>query len=336
MKKEGGGGGEVLGILIFSLFIIILIATITSASWIDWLRNPTITGKTADNLPTNVSVDIVGTSPVELTVWNDSDSMKDVAVNPAEGNHKVIIFNVTVYDPDGATDINDSSVRVWVNRTTATLETIRANATACAPNTGETTDTRKNYTCSFNMSWYDRNGTWTINVTANDKGIKTFIHSTDKRFDYGELKAINIGPVLLAFPAAAPADADVLSSHNTTLNNTGNVVIIDENIKVSAIDLQGMTVNTKYLNASNFTASFNYTNPGTEGQCDNSSAGSGIRLENATEVGITGLNLTAGDYTADDGYTGQEIIYYCIPKVPTIPSQTYATNNSGAWVIKVV
>jgi len=321
MKKKSEGK------LIFIFLVsIVLLAVLVSASIFDWLKNPRITGKATDQ-PTNVSVAITGLNPVIIYVWNNT--LTGATVTPNENATKTIMFNVTISDIDGVNDINASSVTATFNRTS---EPNRTTATACAA-AGTPNTTSQNYTCSIDMWYFDQNGTWTINVTANDLGNKTYYNDTTKGFRYGDLISVVISPTLVTWPALSGGDKNKTSIQNTTVNNTGNILILEGNVKVNGVDLQGQTTTTTFFSVTNFTASWNETGP--EGSCNNASGGSGVRLLNATDRVITGVNLTRGNNTFLNG-TGQEIIYYCIPLVPQLSSQTYATNSSGAWTVKVV
>jgi hypothetical protein len=166
-------------------------------------------------------------------------------------------------------------------------------------------------------------------------GNRTFISNASKTFTYGFLKAIIINPNLTTWPALTPGDTKKTSKQNTTINNTGNVLINPDWIKINAIDLEGMTTPDKYLNVSNFTVSWNANSD--MGMCTNiTAAGNGTLLVNATDVGIVGANLSRGNVSAANATSlGQETLYFCMPQVPMISSQTYATNTSGAWTIKV-
>lgn len=286
----------------------------------------TITGK-ATTSETNVSVTFVGLSRAIVRVWNET--LTGSLVDPSENGVATIVFNVTVSDADGASDINDSSVIALFNQS----GTIRINNTACPAN-GESNTTSKNYTCVVSLYYFDNSSAWSINVTANDLGNKTYYNDSPKTFSYGTLKSFAIAPTFITFPSVAPGNTNVTSRQNTTLNNTGNVVINDLGVQINAIDLQGGTTTNKYLNASNFTASWNPI----LSMCVNTTAvvgGNGTLLINNTDVGVVGANLTIGNRSEVAG-SGQEIVYYCIPKVPMIPSQSYITNTSGSWTVKIV
>ncbi|MCX6747088.1 MAG: hypothetical protein NTU63_03060 [Candidatus Pacearchaeota archaeon] len=308
-----------------SILIVIVIILYVGIST-GWMSK--ITGW-ASTRPANFSVTITGTNPVKFIIWNNT--LIGATVDPTEGLPTDVPFIVTVIDIDGASDLNDSSVIALFNQTGVE----RTNLSACST-MGQSNATSKNYTCTVRMWYWDDNSTWTINVSASDLGNRTVISNTSKAFVYGFLKGIIINPNLTTWPALTPGDTNETSKQNTTLNNTGNVLINPNWIKINAIDLQGMVTTTKYLNVSNFTTSWDANSD--VGMCANNTVGTntGTLLVNATDVGIVGANLSRGNVSAANATSlGQETLYFCIPNVPMITSQTYATNNSGAWTIKV-
>lgn len=283
----------------------------------------------ASTQPANFTVTITGTNAVKVIIWNNT--LKSTVVDPTEGLPTDVPFIVTVIDIDGASDLNDSSVLAFFNQTGV----VRSNSTACST-MGQSNATSRNYTCTVRMWYWDDNSSWSINVSASDLGNRTVISDYTNSFIYGFLKAIIINPNLTTWPSLTPGDTNKTSKQNTTINNTGNVLVNPNWIKINAIDLQGMTTTNKYLNVSNFTVSWEANSD--VGMCANNTVGTntGTLLVNATDVGIVGANLSRGNLSAANTTSlGQETLYFCIPQVPAITSQTYATNNSGTWTIKI-
>ena len=312
----------------FVIYFVSILIVVTIILYVGISKPGWITGWPASN-PANFTVTITGTNPVKLIIWNNT--LIGATVDPTEGLPTDVPFIVTVIDIDGTSDLNDSSVKALFNQTGVE----RTNLSACST-MGQSNATSKNYTCTVRMWYWDDNSTWTINVSASDLGNRTVISNTSKAFVYGFLKAIIINPNLTTWPALTPGDINETSKQNTTINNTGNVLINLNWIKINAIDLQGMVTTTKYLNVSNFTTSWDSNSD--VGMCANNTVGTntGTLLVNATDVGIVGANLSRGNVSAANTTSlGQETLYFCIPQVPMITSQTYATNNSGAWTIKV-
>ena len=317
-------------IIVFSIFLLLIISSFASASIIDWLKK-TITGK-ATSIPYNVSVPLVGANTIKFIVFNQT--LTGAAVTPVENNSVNILFNVTVIDQDGNADINDSSIVAMLYTTATAGEAVRQNATACK-SIGVNNATSENFTCGINMWYYDANVSWTINMTGNDAGNKTYINDNTKNITYATLGSFILDNRLVTF-SAAPGDINKTSLQNSTLNNSGNLYIEPGNIKINAIDLRGIMVTTQFLNASNFTASWNGTGGALNGVCNNGTGGVGSKLLNVTDIPIAGANLTKGNFTIPGEGVAHETIYYCIPQVPALASQIYISNSTGAWTMKIV
>ncbi|VVB82200.1 beta-1,4-mannooligosaccharide phosphorylase [uncultured archaeon] len=243
--------------------------------------------------------------------------------DPTENATTPVIFNVTVYDADGAGDINITGVSANFTRSE---EAVRLNST-CSKLTGQDLSNSYNFSCSISMWYWDENGTWNISVGASDNESNS-ASNLSTTFTYNPLKAFVLSPLLVTWTSLTPAGINITSNQNTTLNNTGNVVINSGHVQVLGVDMQGIRDNTQYLLVNNITASWDNT----LGMCRNDTHGRW--LINATYISVPTANLTRGNVSALNG-TGQEMIYYCIPSVPKISSQTYATNNSGAWTIRI-
>jgi hypothetical protein len=303
------------------LLMLVSVGLIASPSFSNWFHE--MTGFLSSQ-PTNVSIAISGTNPVIVAVFNAT--LTGANVDPTEYNQTSIEFTVTVSDPDGVSDINDSSVLAILNNSGVT----RTNSTTCSKVAGAANTTSQNYTCSVGLWYFDDNSTWSINVSAVDYGNLSFQSNSSKVFSFNPLKAVQMTPPLITWSALTPLGTNKTSNQNTTLNNTGNVIINNGNVKINAINMQGVTTNTAYFNVSSITASW----VNTLGACLNMSAGNATTLFNATDTAIVGANLTRGNLSLNTGI-GQEQFYYCVPTVPTIPSQSYATNNSGGWYVKI-
>jgi len=304
---------------ILIITILLLISTVSAEGFWDWFKK-TITGKASKTGTFNTSITFSGIEPVSnIKVWNAT--LTGTAVTPVESGSLNISFNVSITDEDGADDINDSSVKI---KFTFGSGDIRENATACSEISGEGNTTTQNYSCSVQMWYWDAPGAWKINVSATDLGNKSHYENSSMNFTYNLLEGIAIGPATITWPATSPGNTDVTSNQNTTVNNTGNYNCT--NLSVIGVHLYGAT--TDFLEIANFTACINKT---TADICDD-----GNSLINGTAQQISAANVTAGNYSKNDGTIGQEIIYYCINEVPTgLPSQAYSTSETGskAWTI---
>jgi hypothetical protein len=104
-----------------------------------------------------------------------------------------------------------------------------------------------------------------------------------------------------------------------TVNNTGNY---NSTIDVTALDLLGETDSTDKIRADNFTISF----------IDAQECTNGTTMLNASAITVAYSLSNKGNLTAGGG-SGQETLYFCMPTVPLVPTQTYSTTAGGAWTI---
>ncbi len=300
-------------IIICISIILILISPIISADLFGWIKK-TITGRLSSQ-PTNVSVTISGTT--QCIVEHISSN---ITYTPTEAGSTAILFYVTMYDADGVNDLDDSSVKA---NFTMTGEEVRLND-SCVKIGADLDAYRANYSCTVNMLYWDGNGQWNITVSGNDLGNQTAAINTTKNFTYSLLKAMVINPTGITFPSMSPGDTNVNSSNDPTeVNNTGNY---NGTINITGYDLLGATDASEVINASNFTA-------GIENECDVTGVNATF-LINSTSVTINNTIANRGNLSAGSN-KGQELVYYCIPGVPTpLSSQSYETNVSGfAWTI---
>jgi len=298
--------GLTIGVIIVSVLLI----SLTSAGLIDSIRDA-LTGQATSQL-TNVSVTIAGANQVNVTVDN---STLVGGVTPIELSTTSSEIYVTVCDPDGVGDINDSTIQASfqngaVTRTNSSCVLVGDLDTYCA-----------NYSCSIETFYWDTSGDWTINASAIDLGNLTRIYNDTFNFAMNQLKALVISPEQLTWTGISPGQTDQGADDDPTLvNNTGNY---DGVINVTGTDLFGETTTTELFDVSNFTAD----------ETDSTCAG-GTTLVNETTKAITGTDSNPGNLTAGGG-AGQEEIYYCIPSVPLLSSQEYSTDQSGSWTVLI-
>jgi len=272
----------------------------------------TITGR-APSQTTNVSVTLIGTDPVSIVVWNQT--LVDTEVDPTIGNTQNITFNVTVYDVNGAGDINASSVKAWASKTD---EATRSNTTGCTENSGEDTSNSKNFSCTITMWYWDAPGAWTINVSASDIGNLSTNSTNHYNFSYDQLQSIDISPSEVFWNSVAIGSENNTAGNNTIINNSGNYNITG-NLQVNATNLYN---GANFLDVGNISVGLD-----TGSECN------GTVMVNAENTGITGAVLEKGNLSEGNA---NETIYYCITLVPTtIPSGTYDTTTEGAWTIRI-
>jgi len=243
----------------------------------------------------------------------------DSTITPVEDSFVNVQVNFSVFDQDGASDINITSTNISLTRSGETpRETL---ACTNVSNVGD----QVNFTCTVKMYYFDGPGSWTATATIKDLDNNEDQDSSAS-FTYQQLTAITISPATINFPEITRGATNQLPNQNLTINNTGNDDITD--IRIDAVDLIGETNSVYIINAENFTV---HTTTGSEVECD-----SGTALVNNTETTITGATLNKGNHSIGDG-TGQELLHYCIPIVDSnLIKQAYSTALSRAWIIKVI
>jgi len=309
--------GIYLGVL--CLAVVLLISSIASAGLLDWFKK--VTGQ-ATTQPTNVSITVSGINPVTITIYNQSLPTSSVS-NDGIGS---MLLYVTITDPDGAADINTTSV---IANFSKTGEVLRSNS-SCIKVGNDLSATAQNYSCTINMYYYDAMGAWTINVGAKDFGNLTYYYNTTTIFSLSQLQGIEIFPTTLTWTAVTPGDINKTSNNDPTLiNNTGNYL---SNLTINALNLHGITNTAQYISVGNISVS-NNTNANNM-ECSLTTA---TTLVNGTDTQIMNSNLTKGDHNAQNNQTGQEQLFYCFRTVPTsgISSQTYSTSTTGSWSISL-
>lgn len=311
-------------LIAFAVFVLML--TFVSASFGDWVKG--ITGRASFG-ETNATVTITGSNNVTVIIWNYT--LTGSVVNPTEDGVKFLVFNLTVSDADGAADINTSSISMNVTKTSGLTK-----ANSSCTEVGTATATSKNYTCGFQMWYFEEAGQWTITASANDYGTQNYKQNTST-FQWGSLTAMVISPVSLTWPGLSPGQTNQTASNDPTLiNNTGNYNVT--NLTITGINLVGADP-SYYIGAGNITvdvATGGSCSGGACVECGVSAATGGVTMANATALEIYGAGLARGNHSVGDGTTGQEQLYYCMVNVPSnILSQTYSTAGGNEWTITI-
>lgn len=287
--------------LLFSALILIIMTSTVSAGLFDFL-NPS--GRASSGTQ-NVSITVAGVTPVTVSV-------PTISANPVEFSSTSIVFTANVTDPNGVNDIDDSSVTPQIsNGVTTRLGTCTWSQ--------DYNSTSANYSCSVTMRYYDESGSsWILKVQARDFGNGSTVNGTSV-FTYNQLKSMVISPSTLFWPTVIPGSTNQQSNNDpTTINNTGNY---NGTVSVTALNLQGETISSELIAASDFRAG-----PSSGSEC------SATQLQNATQISIGGSNSNPGNLSLGGG-VGQSNIYYCIPTVPSVSSQVYSTTGGGSWTV---
>ena len=300
MAKRG------IKVVIFLGFLTLLMVPLTSAGFFSdaWGK---ITGYVQQ-----------GTTTVNITIGNTLPSINFVEaipeLTPNESWTNSTTFNFTASDGDGFGNINASSAQGFFQniggQTRSDLSCVNWSQA----------DNDINFTCTIAMWYYDKADSWTINVTIRDKNQATATNSSTS-FVYTLLPAMVMSPTALSWPEIGLSNTEIEANENITINNTGNSV--NQNINVTAIDLQGNETLDEYIFALNFTVE---NAPGT---C------SGTQMVNATSTNVTSAILQSGNNTLNynNATSGQENILVCLEGVPQDISPQEYYSAAGAWTV---
>jgi len=274
-----------------------LIAVIVSVTMIYF--NIPVFGDSSDT--TTVSATLTNRAPDVYVLSTIS------AQDPAEGTTKTVVFNCSVQDLDGISGVSTVNATFY-----KTGETNRTDSTCSAVETVNTT--AKKYECGIDMQFYDATGNdWNYQCYAQDtSGSSDTMSST---FTYNSLESWTMTPTSIGFGAIYLGGTDISATDDPiTLTNIGNHDLSGE-IKVTALDLIGVTNSSEYIPAGNFSVNI-------------ADAQGGDVLINSTAKTVSGTSLIKG---ADS----TEALYFYLEEVPSsgLSYQIYNTAGLGQWTI---
>jgi len=230
-----------------------------------------------------------------------------------EENYTDVQFNVTVYDENGASDINVSSVVANFSREN---EAVREGS--CVNISGQDETNSKNFSCTIEMWYFDENGDWNITVYAEDNSEEGVINDTEF-FQVNLLQALKISPTEIFWTNLAIGSENQTAGNTTIINNTGNYNATGK-IRINATNLYNGAF---FLDVGNISVGLD-----TGSECN------GTFLEASENITISGAILERGNLSLG---AYNETLYYCITLVPSsIPSGTYDTTTEGAWTISLL
>ena len=316
-KKDG----KIALLFYISIFAILLVISMASAGISEWLKNiqDAITGKATQSVSMNISVG----GPKIIFVYNST--LTGFASGPNEAPAvSGMIINFTAYSVAGASNLNSSSATINI-----TGDATRQNSSCSVYQSG---GNYANYTCNVTMFWWDGTGVWSITAHIKDNQTNSAVNTTTS-FYVGERTAFVMSPASLTWPGIAPGATNQTSNNDPLLlNNTGNDIIDAGNIAINASNLRGEATSTLALWANNF--SIRWSDGGTPpAECG------GNVMNRTAFVGITTANLTKGNYTINDGNTGQENLYFCLRLIGSeLTTQAYSTANEAehAWIVRIL
>jgi len=316
--KKGIKRDKVVTVILFIGIITMLIIPLITAGFFEKVRGA-ITGKFTDTVDLNITVG----GPLIPFVFNDTMTDVSTALNVGPTRTDVII-NVTITLGAGIEDINYTSVAI--NFTTATE--VRTSHTCTDYQEGAT---EVNFTCNISMFWFDSNGGWTITAYAKDNQSNA-VQNITTNFSVGLTTGMELGPSPLTWASLTPGAENSTSTNDPlVLNNTGNKEITQNNTQINATDLMGEVTTTIGIRAGNMSVGYK---TGSDIECGAASAN---ELSTALYTNITTANLTIGNFSLNNGNTGQEQYYFCIKLVGSeLTSQSYSTALQGSWTILVI
>jgi len=325
--------------IIFSIILILIVlfaSSFVSAGFFDFFNKITGRASTTGTVSINISVG-AGTAPAVLQIYNNSFIQSGITLNDGPSDTNITI-NFSVTDADGAANINTTSAVLNISKTG---QAGRTNYSCNAVTTGSNTT---NFSCRVTLYWFDGDGVWTINASVKDL-------SENNASNASTVLTINtltgfVAAGSLAFSAINPGSYNNTATGALRLNNTGNQPIYSGGISVNATHLVGES-DGKNLTSGNFSISNN--TGAAKPECDfinnatNATGGKAINLSeisgnafiilNGTYVNAT---LPRGNFTVNNGETGQEDLYLCLRTAgPELIQQAYSTASQGAWTLKI-
>jgi len=304
--------------LSYIVIILVLVAVVFS------FINGDLTGwATSGDFDMNLTIGNSAPTIINVTHWTSGGDNQSYDI--IENGSYQLNFTFLAQDTDLATNLDDSTATVVLNRSSIT------HTNSSCKDEGNYNTTVQNYSCYILVWWWEV-GNYTINASIQDLA-SAYGSDSSKQAQLNQTTAITFGPANLTWPAIGLTDANKTPTNDPIeINNTGNANFTDVNI--TAIALVGESTSTTYINSSNFTASTNWGgSPLTE--C----AGTNMVNATTTQVAHTvDANVTVGNFTApaNDNVTGQENIFICLTDIPSsATSQSYSTFDGGAWTLLV-
>jgi hypothetical protein len=306
------------GMLVFVLVLasVLLMSSFASAGMFDWFGK--ITGKVTSQ-PVNVNISVTNTAPTIVSVG----SVPAVGLNEGPVSTTVNI-NFTAADADGALNLNDSSAMVNFTRAG---ESVRLNI-SCTKN--NTIGNNVVYTCNVPMYWFDGAGTWNVTVFVKDWS-NSAASNVSTTFTVNALTGFVSAPAALTWAALTPGAVNQTSNNDPILmNNTGNQNITAGNVQLNTTDLLGETDANRKLYANNFSVGI------TTGGSPPVECGA-TTMAPSVYTAIGSAVLPRGNFTVNDGSTGQEQLYFCLKYAGTeLTAQAYSSDTtSRAWTLKI-
>ncbi|MCH7568295.1 MAG: hypothetical protein IIA87_02635 [Nanoarchaeota archaeon] len=328
-------------IIMWAVFLILLISSSVDAGFFSDIWNK-VTGQATSGADINITVGAGGTAPQITFVYNLTPELLS-GITLTEGPaYTAFYINFSANDTEGATNLDASTARLNISRAG---EAIVHNST-CTLLVSD--GVNANFSCLINTSWFSQAGVWTINASITDLGSNT-VYSKNSTYSgallgtgtaeitINSLTAFVSGPGNITFATIAGGDVNTTSNNDPLrLNNTGNQDFGDGSMEINATDLIGEVTSSEALYSGNFSVG-NVTGSNEECNFQNVST---TRM-NFTHAGgnfvtLKTGNMSRGNFSLNDGQTGQETLFFCLLLAGTeLSQQSYSTAVQGAWTIRV-
>ncbi|MCH7568294.1 MAG: hypothetical protein IIA87_02630, partial [Nanoarchaeota archaeon] len=282
-----------------------------------------------------------GNNAPQIThVYNDTTQLASGVTLNEGPSSTTLVINFSVNDAEGIGDLDNSTATLNITRSG---EPVRFNNT-CSQISSQASGNNANYSCEVIVYWFDLDGEWLINASIKDSAGE-FANNNTEVFNINSLTAFVSGPGNLTFGGINTGDINVTSTNDPLLiNNTGNQDFADGSIEINATDLIGEENPAFALWSGNF--SVGNVSDGSNAECNFGGSG-GDSAPNATRMNFTHAggnfvtiklaNLSRGNFSVNDGQTGQEELFICLLQVGSeISAQPYSTASQGAWTIRIL
>jgi hypothetical protein len=301
-------------VFVLVLASILFVSSFASAGMFDWFGK--MTGKVTSN-PVNVNITV---ADIVAPVISSISTISSITLSEGPVSTSVVI-NFSASD---SSSLNDSSA---VINLTKAGETARIN-NSCVKTSSAGITNAANYSCTVVLYWFDGSGSW--NITAGVKDISNNLGmNATTLITVNALTGFVISPSAITWASIIPGSTNQTATNDPiTMNNTGNQNITAGNVQFNTTNLKGEVDNTRALYANNFSVG-NVTGGG------NPECGA-TTMSPSVYTAVDSIVLPRGNFTINDGNTGQQRIYFCLKYAGTeLTSQAYSTANQGAWTLKI-
>ena len=342
-----------MGILLMGFILGSLVAV--SAGFLDIFKigkgGEDLEGELEESKPVNVSVTLQNTPP--QVIWWEEPLDGGQPYIPNADSTQDVIFVVTVYDENGASDVKDVTVNANFSINDPDFGFVtRETSNPCDYIDGQDGSYTANYSCTITMYYYDLGqdegpNKWTIGVNVTDKSGGSGSNISEEGslelpfFEYGNLLSLKITlpvPPTLEWTSISSGQTNTPANNNPVeIRNTGNIKITGANNKFVTFvgrNLTGISDSNNKLYLESFGIGVdNPTSP--DSDCPL------FMTLNGSQQDVNNAYLPRGDNTLPDN---KEELYFCIQNLlpNPIPTDEYATKSvidettgEGPWEVGI-